>query len=84
VERLAEEVAARVRGSCAALSPGEAEVLGPAPAPLERLRGRHRHQVLVKAASAPRLAAILRRSAPEALAGAAVRVLVDVDPINML
>ena len=64
---------------------GEAEVLGPAPCPLSRLRGKSRYQVLLKSAARPplrRLLAVLdglRRKIP-----AGVALAVDVDPLDML
>jgi len=58
-------------------------ILGPAPAPLGRLRGEYRTQVLVKGAN--------RRKMREALLGAIAsrpdlerRVVVDVDPVSVL
>lgn len=61
------------------------EVLGPAPAPLARLRGRYRFQVLVKGSDAARVrtaSEVIR----EALVGLprSVRGSLDVDPVNML
>lgn len=60
---------------------------GPAPAPIEKLRRRHRWQLLLRSASG----AAVRRTARAAWANtrkdaraADVRVLVDVDPYNML
>ncbi|WP_025323060.1 replication restart helicase PriA [Deferrisoma camini] len=66
----------------------EVEVLGPAPAPLEQLRGRWRFQVLLRApASDPRpLTALLGRlralGAMDPLGD--VRVSLDMDPVSML
>ncbi len=63
----------------------EFSVLGPAPAPLARLRGRHRHQLLVKGRPGPRL-----RAAAETLVKATAALVsplqahVDVDPVSML
>src|SRR5581483_2692090 len=62
-------------------------VLGPAPAPIERLRARYRWQVVVKsqeqAAMRAALGAMLARLGPrEARAG--ILVGVDIDPVNML
>ena len=63
----------------------ELEVLGPAPAPLARLRGRYRYQVLVKGPPGP-----LLRGAAETLvkatAGLAspLQANVDVNPMSML
>ncbi|WP_225911539.1 replication restart helicase PriA [Desulfuromonas versatilis] len=64
---------------------GEAEVLGPAPCPLARLRGKTRMQVLLKAPRRPPLRRllvrldVLRRKIP-----AGVALAVDVDPVDML
>jgi primosomal protein N' len=62
-------------------------VLGPAPSALERLRGRHRRQILLRGVRG----GALRRAAAEAVAeigpGARsreVRMVVDVDPQHML
>ncbi len=77
-ERLASELAARARPA-----PG-VEVLGPAPAPLAMLRGRHRFQVLLKAEKVSALQAALRRLASLRLGGSGkTRVVFDVDPVDM-
>jgi primosomal protein N' (replication factor Y) len=61
-------------------------VLGPAPAPLARLRGEHRIQILLKSRSRPRLRGVLDL----ALADAAARgcdlhaVNVEIDPVNLM
>jgi primosomal protein N' (replication factor Y) (superfamily II helicase) len=61
-------------------------ILGPAPAPLARLRGEHRFQLLVKSRSRPRLRAVLDLG----LASAAARgcdlhsVNVEIDPVNLM
>ncbi|MFM8411876.1 MAG: primosomal protein N' [Alphaproteobacteria bacterium] len=92
VERRADRLGERLRRAAVAAggADGGLQVLGPAPAPIERLRGRHRHQLLVKARDARGIARLLAASRPaleEASArtrGATVRVLVDVDPSSML
>ncbi|MFC3117594.1 primosomal protein N' [Jhaorihella thermophila] len=57
-----------------------AQVFGPAPAPIARIRGRHRVRLLVKAArGAPLQAAIARWIAPVKLTGD-LRLAVDIDP----
>ena len=61
------------------------DVLGPAPAPLARLRGRHRFQILAKGADAQavrRVAERLRAAADRLPEG--VQAAVDPRPINML
>jgi primosomal protein N' (replication factor Y) len=81
---VAESLAARVRSACA-----NAEVVlrGPAPAPLERLRGRYRWQLVLSATSTRRLHEIVRlvQSSWRASAAArSIRLVVDVDPVSML
>ena len=82
-ERVARAAAAAVR----ALGDTRIAVLGPAPAPLERLRRRWRWHVLLRSRSgtAVRRAAQAGRDAVRRQARAGgVRVLVDVDPYSML
>jgi primosomal protein N' (replication factor Y) (superfamily II helicase) len=58
-------------------------VLGPAPAPLGRLRGEYRAQLLVKGSNRPRIRAALQAALatrPDLLR----RIVVDVDPLNVL
>lgn len=64
----------------AALREIGAQVFGPAPAPIARIRGRHRVRLLVKAAKgAPLQAALARWIAPLRLKGD-LRLSVDIDP----
>lgn len=60
------------------------QVLGPAPAPLAILRGRHRRRLLLKAARDVDVPAILRGWLASAAIPRAARVEVDVDPISFL
>jgi primosomal protein N' (replication factor Y) (superfamily II helicase) len=70
----------------AANSDRSCRVLGPAPAPLARLRGEHRFQLLLKSRSRARLRAVLDLG----LADAAARgcdlnsVNVEIDPVNLM
>lgn len=57
-----------------------AEVFGPAPAPVARIRGRHRVRLLVKAAKAAPLQGALRAWAAGISVPANVRVSIDIDP----
>ncbi len=63
---------------------GSVLVLGPAPAPIERLRGRFRFRVLLKAPERTELRAVLRSLQP-LMEGAPrqVRALIDIDPVSM-
>ena len=59
-----------------------AQVFGPAPAPIARIRGRHRVRLLVKAAKgAPLQAALVRWLAPFPARGD-MRIAVDIDPMS--
>jgi len=59
------------------------EVLGPAPAPIEKLRNRYRWQILLKGNRSPALLD-LARTADALCPRGDVRLHVDVDPYNML
>ena len=83
VEGLARHVARQLRE----LADGRFGVLGPAPAPLERLRRRHRWQILLRGRSG----SVLRRAVVDVTDGLhakararALRLIVDVDPYSML
>jgi primosomal protein N' (replication factor Y) len=78
--RLGAAELARTRPSCEGC-----EVLGPAPAPIARLRGRHRFQILIKGGDRGAVWQAARRmaAASERLP-AALRVRVDMNPVDML
>jgi primosomal protein N' (replication factor Y) len=79
-QRAAEALASRARDAAAG-----AEILGPAPAPLARLRDRFRFQVLAKGADAEAVRAAGRTLAAGASAlRAPLAGHVDLHPINML
>jgi len=60
------------------------QVLGPAPAPIALLRGRHRRRFLVKAARDVNVQASVRKWLAQAIPPNKVRVQVDVDPYSFL
>jgi primosomal protein N' (replication factor Y) (superfamily II helicase) len=66
-----------------AAGPGTFAILGPAPAPFVKLRGEHRAQFFVKAASRPAARAAIRR-ALDALPDLRRRTIIDVDPMSVL
>jgi primosomal protein N' (replication factor Y) len=77
----ADAIAAKMRESDAAR--GDLRVLGPAPAPLGKLRGEYRAQMLLKSANRKRM----RDALLSALAGRPDiqrRTIVDVDPLSVL
>jgi primosomal protein N' (replication factor Y) len=59
------------------------EILGPAPAPLTRLRGRFRHRFLLRTTDRARLRVVLLALARTAV-DRRVRMAIDVDPVSML
>lgn len=82
----AQRVGALLRTELARIDP-TAEVLGPAPAPLPRLRGRTRLQVLIKTVQREACVATVKRSLWKLIAGGLpgdARVVLDVDPVAML
>jgi primosomal protein N' (replication factor Y) len=85
---LVRDAATRAAAAAAALAeraPPEARatVLGPAEAPLSRLKGRTRWQLFTQATQ-PSVVRALARAAAEVGAPSGVRFSVDVDPISML
>jgi primosomal protein N' (replication factor Y) len=59
------------------------DVLGPAPAPIARIRGKHRWQLLLRAADHAPLHRVARAlQASHGVAG--VQLSVDVDPVALL
>ncbi|MEK7703496.1 MAG: primosomal protein N' [Myxococcota bacterium] len=77
----AEQSADSARRIAAQVAQGM-EVLGPAPAPLGRLKGWWRYQVLLKASRRSDLRAVLLRQINAR--SQRVRVVTDIDPLNML
>jgi len=61
-------------------------ILGPAPAPLERLKGRERWQILLKGEDRQTLHTLVRKVQEESAQSPSreVRIIIDVDPYNML
>ncbi len=84
VRGTAERAANAARELCARAPAEEsAEILGPAEAPLSRLKGRSRWQLFVKARSAHVLRRIAREAAA-ALVPRTIRISVDIDPASTL
>jgi primosomal protein N' (replication factor Y) len=80
VSQAIERVAERARGT------EGLTVVGPAPAPLERLRGRWRHHLVLKATGPQPLDRVLRElaSREEELVGGSNRLEIDRDPMSLL
>jgi primosomal protein N' (replication factor Y) len=79
----AADLAARDLGRAAPHGEGVV-VLGPAPAPLAILRGRHRRRLLLKTRRDIAVQPLLRRWLEQAPARGGTRIDVDVDPISFL
>lgn len=60
------------------------QVLGPAPAPLALLRGRHRRRLLLKAPRTTQVQPLIARWLEDVEVPPNVRVQVDVDPYSFL
>ena len=86
VERAAYDLAAQLRRQARALGLDDQAVLGPAPPPLERLRGRYRWQCLLRSADVRALRTLARvaRAADATMRRARLRLAIDVDPYAML
>jgi primosomal protein N' (replication factor Y) len=85
-ERTARDFAARLRARPEAAHDG-IDVAGPAPAPIERLRGWHRWQVLLRGTKSAAMRSVVESGRAEIGRGRArgrVRIIVDVDPCSML
>ncbi|HEY7992064.1 MAG TPA: primosomal protein N' [Stellaceae bacterium] len=77
------ESAARAYARSTPHLPG-VEVFGPAPAPLQILRGRHRKRFLVKARRNVRIQQVMRDWLARVKVTSTVRVQVDIDPYSFL
>jgi len=80
--RVAEDAAAAARAAAAA-GGGKVRVLGPAEAPIARVRGRSRYQVWLSGRDRSALGAAAEAGAAEKLA-AGVRLAIDIDPQSVL
>jgi primosomal protein N' (replication factor Y) len=67
-----------------ALGGAPADILGPAPAPLELIQGQHRFQLVLKTRSLPPTLATLREALAKLGNRRNVRISVDVDAVSML
>jgi primosomal protein N' (replication factor Y) len=86
-EPLAREFAAHLGRSIAevvARNGTSARVLGPAPAPIAKLRGQHRFQLQVQGDDAEAIRIALREATTGVQAPEGVQWIVDVDPLDML
>ncbi len=82
-DREKAQAAARSLGEAVAASPSALRISGPAPAPLERLQGRWRFQILVRAAERLAVLDALESAIPER-PPSGVQIAVDVDPQDLM
>lgn len=83
----AVDVADWLRSLLERRSAGEVDLIGPAPAPIARIKRRWRWHLLLRATNRSLLGRVIRyaaRQAPHTKHGAAVRVVVDRDPVSLL
>ncbi len=67
--------------------PSSLEILGPAPAPIERIKGRERWQLLVKGPNRPMLHSLVKKARDafdQANPPRGVRTIIDVDPYSVV
>jgi primosomal protein N' (replication factor Y) len=87
VQKAAEQFVAQLASRTARSGKGPM-VLGPAPAPIERIKGRERWQVLLKGYDRALLHEVVRAMQEDAVVqgrrSPQLRIIVDVDPYNML
>jgi primosomal protein N' (replication factor Y) len=75
----------RVASAHAAVRAARVDVLGPAEAPIARLRGRYRQRLLLRSSDRPQLRAVASAVLERIEQGlGAARASVDVDPVSML
>ncbi len=87
VQAYVESIAASLAANMQDLSKEQPVILGPAPAPLERLQGRTRWHVLIKSDDRRTLHTLVRKATEHLRSqsrAAGIRLVVDVDPYDML
>jgi primosomal protein N' (replication factor Y) len=83
VEAFAEQAADRFRVELV-VSEVEHKILGPAPCPISRLRGKYRHHALFSSADGLALRRCVAKAAAALVAPAEVQWVLDVDPLDLL
>jgi primosomal protein N' (replication factor Y) len=83
MERYTQELGAALRKLCRDAADGS-HVLGPAPAPVSQVKGRHRYHLMLKCPDARAVRQVLTQAAGLLKGPSGVKVIVDVDPVSML
>ena len=82
--REAEALAVRIYSTIESLTLADADIIGPNPCTLSRLRGRYRYDLLVRTPSATNMRKLTARlDADGALRTKAESIIVDVDPVSL-
>jgi primosomal protein N' (replication factor Y) len=87
VEEIAREFASHLAEQLRAVLEGQAaqaRVLGPAPAPFAKLRGKYRFQIQTQGPDGEPLRAAVRQATAGAKPPEGVQWIADVDPLDML
>ncbi len=79
-----ELLAGRIRPALVAVGANQADLLGPMPAPIPRLRGQYRYDLLLRMATASDLRKVLDQlRADRALRVKSAQLTIDVDPVSL-
>ncbi len=84
VEALADEVANQFAAVLKPHLPRGTEVIGPMPAPIARIKGKFRYQLLLRTPQIVKLAGVLRHLTVGRKMPTGVEVVVDIDPLSMM
>jgi primosomal protein N' (replication factor Y) len=82
-QALAEELARRLHAQADGAAPG-VRILGPAPAPMTRLRGSFRYQVQLQSADGESLRRVVRAATAHLKLADGAAWIIDVDPLDMM
>ena len=82
-DHMAESIAKRVKQSAEDLK-AEINVLGPSPAPMEKLRGKYRYHILLGCSVPERLQTVLAHADSQIKAVEGVQYAIDIDPQDMM
>lgn len=77
LEKFSTEVYEKIKGNCVGV-----EVMGPSPAPIEKVKGRYRWQIMIKGGTAGDIKKAVGNLS--ALKRKDFKLITDIDPINML
>jgi primosomal protein N' (replication factor Y) len=88
-EKMAQQIGVTIRSIAKKQSKGKKiiEVLGPVESPIAKLKGKYRQQILIKSRSSKTLSQILTeldRISASMLSSSGVRMIMDVDPYQMM